>query len=351
MARKRFTAIDLFCGCGGLTEGLRQAGFRMVGAVEMDSLAAKTYRANHRRVKLWEADIRTVSTDTVMSELALSPGSLDLLAGCPPCQGFSSMRTLNGSLSITDERNDLIYQFLRFVEALRPKTVMMENVPALREDRRFVDFLEKLKQLDYGFIEYAVHNAKHHGVPQRRRRLILMASRVAPVNLPEKSAAPRTVREFIGDLPPAGRSGDPAHDLPEKRSDKVRKLISRIPKDGGSRTDLPARDQLDCHKKCDGFKDVYGRMAWNGVAPTITGGCFNPSKGRFLHPQEDRCITMREAALLQSFPPDYRFPDVSQKQHLALLIGNALPPEMIRRFGKALSRSIPSAAAKRGRNS
>jgi DNA (cytosine-5)-methyltransferase 1 len=115
-----------------------------------------------------------------------------------------------------------------------------------------------------------------------------------------------------------------------------------IPKDGGSRTDLPGERQLDCHKRCDGFKDVYGRMAWEDVAPTITGGCFNPSKGRFLHPVEDRCITMREAALLQSFPPKYRFPDVSCKQDVALLIGNALPPEMIRRFAGALRESLTS---------
>jgi DNA (cytosine-5)-methyltransferase 1 len=136
-------------------------------------------------------------------------------------------------------------------------------------------------------------------------------------------------REAISNLSVPGQSGDAIHDLPEKRNKRVRTLIRAIPHDGGSRTDLSKRRQLACHKKCDGFKDVYGRMAWDEVAPTITSGCFNPSKGRFLHPVEDRAITMREAALLQGFPRKYKFdPDVG-KIAVALMIGNALPPPFI----------------------
>jgi DNA (cytosine-5)-methyltransferase 1 len=120
------------------------------------------------------------------------------------------------------------------------------------------------------------------------------------------------------------------HDIKERRSAATRRRISLIPKDGGSRTDLPEEEQLECHKKCDGFKDVYGRMAWNKPAPTITSGCTNPSKGRFLHPEENRAITLREASMLQSFPRGYKFPADKTKGEIALLIGNALPSKLIK---------------------
>lgn len=316
------------------------AGFRVIGAVEIDDLAAKTYKANHTTVKVWRKDIRELSLRKVKQQLKLRRGDLDLLAGCPPCQGFSTMRSLNGKRSVEDERNNLIFQFLRFVCELLPKTIMMENVPGLRDDQRYASFLAALRALGYEHIDEGVRNAKFYGVPQSRRRLILMASRVAPVSAPARDEQMKTVRQFIENLPPAGTSKDPAHDLPERRSDKVKKLISLIPKDGGSRSQLPKDLQLDCHKKCDGFKDVYGRLSWDKVSTTITGGCFNPSKGRFLHPQEDRCITLREAALLQSFPRNYRFPNVSKKQEVALMIGNALPPEMIKRFATAVRMAV-----------
>ena len=143
-----------------------------------------------------------------------------------------------------------------------------------------------------------------------------------------------------------GESGDPVHDIPEKRAMRTMQLIRRIPRDGGSRTDLPEEDQLECHKRCEGFKDVYGRMSWEKVSPTITSGCFNPSKGRFLHPEEDRAITMREAALLQGFPQRYKFPTTSNKSAIALMIGNALPPPFIsahaRVIRSALRRTPPA---------
>jgi DNA (cytosine-5)-methyltransferase 1 len=174
-------------------------------------------------------------------------------------------------------------------------------------------------------------DAADYGVPQRRRRLIYLAGRGHEIDFAPKSNGKRTVRDVIGDMPPAGNSGDPIHDLSEKRSHRIVELIKKIPKNGGSRKDLLESEQLQCHKKCDGFKDVYGRMAWEEVAPTLTSGCFNPSKGRFLHPEEHRAITMREAALLQGFPKRYKFPKVTNKSSIALLIGNALPPEFIRR--------------------
>lgn len=294
------TAIDLFAGCGGVTQGLRKAGFKVLAAVENDPAALKVYRLNHRHVELFN-DIIQVNLLSLKRKLRLRKGELDLLAGCPPCQGFSTMTTLNGHWKVDDERNILINHFKRFVIDLLPKTVMLENVPGLASERRFTLFCNELERLGYT-LNSDVSNAADFGVPQRRRRLFLVASRFGRVDFPKRDYECLTVHDAIGDLPPAGSSGDEAHDIPENRSDKVRSIIQSIPRDGGSRSDLGESRQLECHKRFDGFKDVYGRMSWSKVSPTITSGCFNPSKGRFLHPSEDRCITMREAALLQSFP-------------------------------------------------
>ncbi len=324
----KLKAVDLFSGCGGLTLGLKRAGFKVLGAVEVDPLSIKTYQANHKEVKVWEADIRNLEPAEIKNSLKLKTGRLDLLAGCPPCQGFSKMRTLNGTLMVEDPRNDLLFDFLRFVEALRPRSVMMENVPGLAEDGRFADFCGRMKKLGY-FGSHCILNAAEYGVPQRRRRLIYLAGIRLEIPFAERALKMKTVKEAIGGLTRAGESGDPIHDIRENRTTRIIELIRRIPKDGGSRKDLPEEGQLDCHKRCSGFKDVYGRMAWDDVAPTITSGCFNPSKGRFLHPEEDRAITMREAALLQGFPRHYKFPVIGNKSALALMIGNALPPPFI----------------------
>ena len=241
---KKPIAVDLFAGCGGLTEGLKQAGFRVVGAVEMDSLAVETYKVNHKRVNVWHEDIRKIVASNLLDELGLKKGQLDLLAGCPPCQGFSSMRTLNGSRVIDDPRNKLIYEFLRFIRVLRPKTVLMENVPGLRRDDSFDDFCVKLKSLGYSF-SYHVHNAADYGVPQRRRRLILVAHSskvIDKIDFATPLKKRRTVRDAIAFLPDAGNSGDQLHDYPEKRTPHVQELISKVPKDGGSRGDLSNDD-------------------------------------------------------------------------------------------------------------
>lgn len=331
-------ALDLFCGCGGLTLGLKRAGFQVVGAVDNDSLSVKTYKANHPEVEVWERDVRGLKISSVKRKLKLRKGALDLLAGCPPCQGFSTMRTLNGARSVKDPRNDLLMEFLRFAEELRPKAVMMENVPGLAADRQFKRFLKRMEASGY-VGSYRILNATDYGVPQRRRRLIYVAGLKQPADFAKPGKKKKTVRDAIGGLRPAGKSGDPVHDVPERRSRKVLDLIKKIPKNGGSRTDLDNEDQLKCHKECDGFSDVYGRMAWDEPAPTITSGCFNPSKGRFLHPVQHRAITLREAALLQGFPKRYKFPTVDKKEATALMIGNALPPEFIRRHASAIKRT------------
>jgi DNA (cytosine-5)-methyltransferase 1 len=333
------TAFDCFSGCGGMTEGFRQAGYRVVGAIEIDPCAVKVYELNHPSVCVWQADVRNVSAQSILRMLKLRRGELDLLGGCPPCQGFSRLRTKNGKRCVRDKRNDLIYEFQRLVLALRPKHVMLENVPRLIKDQRLRNFTQSLEDAGYT-LKADVMNVANYGVPQRRRRAVVVASRVREPCFASKDAAFHTVRQAIGSLGPAGTSGDPLHDMPEKRSDIVRQRIERIPKDGGGRASLPEHLRLECHRASDGFNDVYGRMAWDEPAPTITTGCFNPSKGRFLHPEENRAVTIREAALLQSFPPSYEFPVGLGKVKLAEMIGNALPPVFIRFHALALTRGV-----------
>jgi DNA (cytosine-5)-methyltransferase 1 len=221
---------------------------------------------------------------------------------------------------------------------------MMENVPGLKVDWRLNLFVEILSCLGYYIDADSVRvcNVADYGVPQRRRRLLLMASAAGPVPFarPDQLSSRRTVRAAIGGLPPPGNTGDALHDLPEKHSKRVQALIHRVGKNGGSRTEFSKAEQLSCHQKCDGFKDVYGRLAWESVAATITGGCVNPSKGRFLHPEQDRAITLREAALLQSFPNEYSFSMRRGKYAAAVLIGNALPPEFVRRHALSIARHL-----------
>lgn len=330
----KFTAIDLFCGAGGLTTGLKQAGFQVIAGVELNPIAAETYQLNHGEHKLYNCDIKQLDPYLVMKDLSIRPGDLDLLAGCPPCQGFSTLRTRNQSSSVNDDRNDLVFDFLRFVSAMHPKTIMMENVPGLAKDPRIQAVLEELIKLGYSVNENTIQvkNASDYGVPQRRKRMILQTSRFGEIGEPTRSEKITTVYDAIGKLPKAGTSDDELHDYPENRTSKTRALIEKIPLDGGSRRDLPKEFWLPCHiKSPHSYIDVYGRMSWNNVAPTITGGCTNPSKGRFLHPSEHRAITLREAALLQSFPPDYKFSLKRGKDVASLMIGNALPPEFIKR--------------------
>ncbi len=331
--KRKPRAVDLFCGAGGLSEGLRQAGYKVIGAVEIDDLACRTYRLNHKRVKLWETNIAHLSGAAMMRELALQPGDLDLLAACPPCQGFSTMRTKNGARWNRDSRNDLIFNVLRIIRSMKPMSVMLENVPGLAKNRRYGAFRKGLETLGY-HVTWDILNTVDFAVPQKRRRLVLLASRLGELEFAPRAVSYRTVRNFIGNLTPPERSRDPLHNYSTRRSKKVEDIIRRIPRNGGSRVALGVKNQLSCHKRVDGFKDVYGRMAWDKPAPTITGGCINPSKGRFLHPSADRAITLREAALLQTFPSTYRFLLDQGRYSVALLIGNALPPEFIKRHAR-----------------
>jgi DNA (cytosine-5)-methyltransferase 1 len=216
---------------------------------------------------------------------------------------------------------------------------MMENVPGLKDHRLFRTFSNALQKLGY-IVRCAVADVRHYGVAQRRRRLIVLAGRGMALQFASHARRMLSVRDVISELPPAGKSGDILHDYAENRSMRTKKLIARIPKNGGGRLDLPKVDQLPCHRRIDGYKDIYGRMSWDSVAPTITTGCYNPSKGRFLHPTENRCITMREAALLQGFPHAFTVANGTTKTQVARMLGNALPPEFIRRHALKIRRVI-----------
>jgi len=336
----KFTAVDLFSGCGGLSLGLKDAGYRVLAAVEIDPKAQRTYELNHGDVPLIKGDIRKLSASELFRVTGLRKGQLDLLAGCPPCQGFSTLRARNGKNAAPDARNDLIDEFSRLALALRPKLVMMENVPALAKFDKFKALIENLETAGYT-TRVEVLDVSAFGVPQRRKRLILSASRIGNPRLAEPLPVKVTVRQAIAKLKEAGKSGDLLHDsLSTKRSAKVQAIIEAIPRDGGSRHSLPPSLVLACHLNSSGFNDVYGRMRWDDVAPTITSGCGNPSKGRFIHPVENRPITLREAAILQGFPFGYKFDVAHGKESIALMIGNALPPPFIAKHSTEMAKDL-----------
>lgn len=290
---------------------------------------------NHTHTHMIMEDIRHVDALAVATELGLRIGELDLLAGCPPCQGFSRLRTKNGRYEAEDSLNDLVFEFTRFVRELLPRTVMMENVPALAADWRMAEIRQQLHDAGYES-RVAVLDAALFGVPQRRRRMILVAGRAGCPEFAAQMSRKRTVRQAIGKMPQPCASDDPAHNYTVRRAGKVMDFIRNVPIDGGSRGDVPAEQQLECHRRIDGFMDIYGRMAWREPAPTITSGCINPSKGRYVHPVEDRAITVREAAMLQSFPKTYAI-DMSRGRYpAAQLIGNAFPPKFAEHHGREI---------------
>ncbi len=322
--KHQLIALDLFAGCGGLTQGMHEAGFYTKVAVELELVAANAYKLNHPDTQVIQADIRTIDSGKIKK--ILGGQRLHLLAGCPPCQGFSSVRRLNKK-NVRDSRNSLVLEYFRMVKELRPLTIMMENVPGLKDYYLFKDIVNELDKLGYS-PKVEIVNVKDYGVPQSRRRLVMIGSLLGNIELIKPNSKKVTVRDTISHLPSPEEAIDPLHKIVAKHTPEITERIKLTPKDGGSWKDLPKKYILECHKRENiGFNDVYGRLRWDDYSTTITGGCLNPSKGRFLHPEQDRVLTPREAALLQSFPPNYKFPIDIPKQALALLIGNALPPK------------------------
>ena len=272
---------------------------------------------NFPRVPLLRRDIRAVTGSALLRRARLDEGELDLLAGCPPCQGFSALRTKGQQSAVDDDRNDLLLEFLRLTEETLPRFVLLENVPGLARDGLFRQFTDGLQALGYDVTKDVLDSADF-GTPQRRRRLVLVAGLESQPRLRQGEAERVTVRDAIGEYASsAGRSGDPLHDHGEHRAEHVRSVIESIPKDGGSRADLGADKQLECHRQAEAEGAGWAREPY-------------PSKGRFLHPDENRAITLREALLLQGFPADHRLSMKRGKYAAAELIGNAIPPPFVR---------------------
>lgn len=335
------TFIDLFAGCGGASLGFKRAGFVLKAAVELDPVGCRSYASNHLETALLINDIRLLSAQDILEKAGLNVGQCTVILGCPPCQGFSRHR-LKGS-GLDDPRNSLVTVFAEIVSSMHPAFFVFENVPGILKfhESPWYAAKESLTASGYRIVEGIV-NAADYGTPQRRRRFTAIGCRLplVIVDMPpnkthrdprEGGILPpwRTVRDAISDLPPLGNGeqcvNDPLH-CASIHSQATLDRIRCIPHDGGSRRSLPSEMQLECHKKHSGHLDVYGRLWWDKVANTITSGCILPSKGRFLHPEQDRGITLREAARLQGFPDDYRFE--GNKQQIALQIGNAVPPSL-----------------------
>ena len=305
---------------------------------------------NFPRVPVIQGDVREPDTASQLLRAAgLRNGELDLLAGCPPCQGFSAIRTRRREV-LHDDRNNLVLDFLRLIRELRPRLVLMENVPGLGADALFKEFTDGITACGMLY-DTNVLDSADFGMPQQRRRLVFVAARDEKPSLVDTGGSERrTVRDAIGALASsAGRSGDPLHDHGEQRAEHVRAVINAIPANGGSRADLADDEQLECHRRAAAYgygwgRNVYARMAWDRLAPTITGGCINPSKGRFLHPEEDRAITVREALSLQGFPASHQVSLRRGKYAAAEIVGNAIPPGFVEAQARMLRR-IPTAAA------
>lgn len=332
MTQAEYRAVDLFCGSGAVSAALSGGKFKILAALDNDAVACRTYRLNHPDVVLVEEDIRGV--DPTVHEAFASLTDIDVLIVCAPCQPFSSQNKKRGA---SDVRADLLLESIKFAEALRPACILFENVPgvASQANRTVMDALRSgLAQAGYTLGEPRRIDAAELGVPQRRIRCVMMATRnpdAARLFENAKFDVPRrTVRQAIGHLP-ALESGDRSDDdlhFARVHSDIVLKRLAHIPKDGGSRSSLPTELELECHKgRAKSYSDVYGRMKWDDVSPTLTTGCADLTRGRFAHPEQNRAVSLREASLLQTFPPDYRFS--GNASDISRQIGNAVPVAMV----------------------
>jgi DNA (cytosine-5)-methyltransferase 1 len=331
-------AVDIFCGAGGLTRGLLDAGIDVVAGLDRDECCRVTYEHNNPGVRFIQADIREIGLKDLCVKCRLRRFDDVLFAGCAPCQPFSSQRKGNG------ERHDatLLCEFGRLVEAAQPGYVLIENVPGIAKVHGFSTFRRFLAMLDangYRYV-YDVLDAKHYGVPQNRRRLVLLAAREQEPSLPQPgygSRRPvRTVRQAIYHFPPIA-AGECHARVPNHVAASITELnlerLGLTPHNGGDRRSWPKRLRLECHKgNYKGHTDVYGRMSWDSPSPALTGRCHSISNGRYGHPEQDRAISLREAAAIQTFPDGYVF--FGTNKHIAKQIGNAVPVRLAEQIGK-----------------
>lgn len=334
-------AVDLFCGAGGLTKGLEKAGIKVNLGVDIDPTCKFPYEANNK-AKFLMKSVDEISGDEIFNFTKRGKKSYTLLAGCAPCQPFSSYR--KGIRSSSDKRWKLLKEFKRLVEESSPDFITMENVPRLCEERVFKDFVKSLINQGY-FITYSVVNCADYGVPQQRKRLVLMASILGPIGLippTHKTKEYVTVEKVLSKLPKIKAGQTDKYDRLHCSSSLSELNLIRIKssKPGGTWRDWNKKLIADCHKKKTGktYPSVYGRMSWDQPSPTITTQFFGFGNGRFGHPEQNRAISIREGAILQSFPRSYKFVRDKEEvnlRHLGRLIGNAVPVKLGQVIGKS----------------
>jgi DNA (cytosine-5)-methyltransferase 1 len=347
--KKRLSAIDFCCGSGGMTYGFRQAEVNVIAGIDIDPNCKETYEVNNQPSKFIEADIKKLTEGELAERTRIKKSDDDLIfICCSPCQYWSKMNT---DKTKSEESKNLLSDFQRFVDYFRPGYIVIENVPGIlkrRDESPLTSFLDFLKTAGYEYA-YCVVNASHYGVPQTRRRFLLIASRVVKkVSLPiaDTKAKVPTVRQFIGDMntftPISAGHKDTTDFLHTTAGLSVenQKRLKITPHDGGTRKawsktklQIPAYVEKD-----DSFQDIYGRMFWDKPAPTITTKFHSITNGRFGHPEQDRGISLREGATLQTFNFDYKFVSTSIGK-IAKLIGNAVPPALSKRIAEAIINS------------
>lgn len=342
----KFKAIDFFCGGGGMTCGLRQAGIDVIAGVDIDNNAKETYEINNPGSTFVEANIRELQEDYFEKQFSVQKNDDRLiLIGCSPCQFYS---LINTSKEKSEESKDLLLEFQRFVRYYNPGYVMVENVPGIITNKHSVlpEFLDFLEESGYIYIEMKIIDMSYYGVPQNRRRFSLIASRVKPVSLPQKDSKQAILKDYIGEANGfvsigSGHKDQSSWNHTTARLSEINlERLAKTRKDGGDR--LAWKDDPKLQLKCfigkdTCFKDTYGRMWWNRPAPTITTKFYSISNGRFAHPEEHRAISIREGAVLQTFPKDYIF-KTNSIAAAAKIIGNAVPCEYARRLGEIIKK-------------
>lgn len=339
-------AVDLFCGAGGLTNGLQQAGLSVAAGYDIEESCRYAYEYNNN-AKFISKDVVTVDGEELLEHFG--DAKLKLLAGCAPCQPFSTYS--QGRDVRKDKKWPLLYAFARLIDEAQPELVTMENVPDVIKHEVYHDFVQKLKDNGYHVWADKVF-CPDYGMPQNRSRHVLLASRLGPIQLIEKTHAPKdykTVKDVIGNrqLPVlyAGKQNkhDPLHICSGLSELNMKRMLASKP--GGSWKDWPEELLANCHRKESGktYTSVYARMKWDEPSPTMTTQCFGFGNGRFGHPSQNRAISLREAAIFQTFPRDYKFfPDGSDVyiSTVGKMIGNAVPVDLGKIIGQSLTEHI-----------
>lgn len=347
--KTEIAVVDLFCGAGGLTHGLKSEGFDVRAGLDLDPQCRYAYEANNG-AKYLEMDVTQIRGSDL--EAYFEGADYSLLAGCAPCQPFS--KYTQGKSGGSDEKWKLLNEFGRLIEETSPDFVTMENVPQLARHPILEDFVKTLDDLGYQVFKTVIKCADY-GIPQSRERLVLLASRYrdVPLNLVNSNLyQKKTVREAIAHLPPIGAGGiDPDDSLHRSSSlSALNQQRIRVSTPGGSWKDWPSPLRAACHNEESGktYVSVYGRMTWDAPAPTMTTQCFGFGNGRFGHPEQDRAISLREAAIFQTFPENYKFEpdgvDLGMKA-IGRMIGNAVPVKL----GVIVARSLKNHIAQIGR--